>query len=245
MQTLRVTPLGSSAATAPEASPTEQQQWTSAGGESDRVVNSQTFDIEYQLESVGPWGVSKVELWGTRDQGATWQSHGIDSDNRSPFRVTVPSAGTYGFRLLVDGANSAGSIPPQPRDPPELTVTVDLQPPTVQLQGAELGQGNLADHLLLRWTASDTNLEPRPIALFYSSHPQGPWSTIAAGLENSGSYTWRIERHVPGRFYLKLAARDTAGNVATFVSPSFLELARPQPTGRLGTVRPVTDAPTR
>ena len=141
----------------------------------------------------------------------------------------------------MDGANSAGAAPPRPGDAAELVVSVDLQPPTAELLAADLGQGNLSDHLLVRWSATDTNLEPRPIALFYSSFPNGPWSTIASGLENTGSYTWRIERHVPGRFYLRLEARDKAGNLATFQTPSPIALARPQPTGRLRSVRPITD----
>ena len=260
-QTLRVTPLGPDngpplmelparpTARPARERPATQSDWAPARSPADfaptdlsaRVVNSRTFDIEYDLQAVGPWGVSKVEIWGTHDAGRTWQSFGVDPDNRSPIRVTVPAAGTFGFRILVDGANSAGSIPPQSGDEPELNVSVDLQPPTTELLAAELGQGNLADHLLVRWAATDTNLEPRPIALFYSSYPNGPWSTIASGLENTGKYTWRIERHVPGRFYLRLEARDTAGNLATYQTPSPIALARPQPTGRLRSVRSIAD----
>lgn len=252
LQSLGGTPLGpghtpSRAESTPWASPqsktnTVESDWSPAQSPAPlptRVVNSLTFDIEYDLQSVGPWGVSKIELWGTHDNGRTWRSFGVDPDNRSPFRVTVPQAGTFGFRILVDGANSAGSPPPQAGDEPELSVSVDLQPPTAELLAAELGQGNLADHLLVRWTAADTNLEPRPIALFYSSYPNGPWSTIASGLENTGSYTWRIERHVPGRFYLRLEARDIAGNLATFQTPTPIQLSRPQPSGRLRSVRPI------
>ena len=256
-QTLRVTPLGPDNAPPlmekpqPSLRPareraTAQSDWAPVPAQSPadlaaRVVNSRTFDIEYDLQSVGPWGVSKVEIWGTHDDGRSWRSYGVDPDNRSPIRVTVPAAGTFGFRILVDGANSAGSSPPQSGDAPELNVSVDLQPPTTELLAAELGQGNLADHLLVRWAATDTNLEPRPIALFYSSYPNGPWSTIASGLENTGKYTWRIERHVPGRFYLRLEARDTAGNLATYQTPSPIALARPQPTGRLRSVRSIAD----
>ncbi len=246
MQSLRMTPLDADHAPAlvestPWPSP-KQDAWVPAASAVDlaeRMVNSRTFDVEYDLESVGPWGVSKVELWGTQDNGRSWQSYGVDPDNRSPVRVTVPGTGVYGFRILVDGANSAGARPPQAGDEAELTVSVDLQPPTAELVATELGEGNLADHLLVRWTASDSNLEQRPIALFYSSHARGPWSTIASGLENTGSYTWRIERHVPGRFYLRLEARDTAGNLATFLTPKPILLSRPQPMGRLRSVRPV------
>ena len=77
-------------------------------------------------------------------------------------------------------------------------------------------RGSASGELMVRWEADDDNLEPRPISLFYSSRPAGPWTTIATNLENVGEYTWPLERHVPRRFYLKLEARDTAGNVAAF-----------------------------
>lgn len=223
-----------------------KQDWASTGSASGApmLVNARTFDVEYDLDSVGPWGVAKVELWGTQDDGATWQSYGIDSDNRSPARVTVPHAGTFGFRIIVEGANGTSSVTPAPGVEPELVVKVDLQSPTVEIVAVEPGEGNLSDHLRIRWQASDDNLEQRPIGLFYSSFPNGPWSTVAAGLENTGSYVWRIERHVPGRFYLRIEARDTAGNVAAFQTAEPIELNRPQPTGTLRSVRPISGVPT-
>ncbi|TWU21883.1 hypothetical protein Pla144_43170 [Bythopirellula polymerisocia] len=229
----------------PLESEQSNQEWSSTGRQPGEplLVNSRTFDVEYDLQSVGPWGVAKVELWGTQDGGATWQSYGVDPDNRSPVRARVPSAGVYGFRILVDGANGAGSPPPRSGEAPELVITVDLEPPAAELLSAELGEGNLNDHLHIRWKAEDDNLEPRPIGLYFSSQPNGPWSAIAAGLENTGSYTWRIERHVPERFYVRLEVRDTAGNVATFQTPEPLALNRPQPTGHLRDVRPITGVP--
>jgi len=212
---------------------------TSTAGLSDRMVNSLAFDIEYDLQSVGPWGVSKVELWGTHDDGKTWQSYSVDSDNRSPVRVSVPDEGVYGFRILVDGVNSVEAAPPRSGEKPELIVAVDLQAPRAELVSTELGKGNLADHLLLRWAVEDRNLERRPIGLFYSSYPNGPWSTIATGLENTGAYTWRLQRHMPNQFYVRLEARDMAGNLATDQTSAPISLSRPQPTGRLRSVRPI------
>jgi len=212
---------------------------SSTSGMGSRVVNSRTFDVEYALESIGPWGVAKVELWGTHDGGRTWQSFGVDNDNRSPVRATVPTAGVYGFRILVDGANGAAAARPRDGDKPDLVVAVDLEPPTAELLSAEVGQRNLTGHLVVRWAVADRNLEPRPISLFYSTLPNGPWSTIASGLENTGGYTWRLERHVPDRFYLRLEARDVAGNLAAHQSSAPILLSRPQPTGRLRGVRPV------
>jgi hypothetical protein len=234
------------ASEAPKAlPPIDDESWESKGPNPGEplLVNARTFDVEYDLQEVGPWGVAKVELWGTQDNGKTWQSYGIDPDNRTPVRVTAPNGGTFGFRILVEGANGVSAPPPHSGAEPELIVNVDLQPPVAKILAAEPGEGNLSDHLRIRWQADDDNLDARPIGLFYSSLPNGPWSTVAAGLENTGSYVWRIERHVPGRFYLRLEARDTAGNVATYQTPEPLALDRPQPTGTLRNIRPITGVP--
>jgi hypothetical protein len=210
-----------------------------------RWVNSTTFDVDYDLQTVGPWGVSKVELWATRDGGREWVNFGLDNDNRSPMRVTVPAAGVYGFRLIVSGANGAAVPTPASGDQPELVIGVDLEEPQGDLQAAEIGQGNLADHLLIRWTATDENLEARPVGLFYATEPQGPWSTIATDIDNSGQYAWRLLRQVPEKLYLRLEIRDKAGNVAIRSSPAPVVLNLPQPTGRLRSVRPVQEDPSR
>jgi hypothetical protein len=224
--------------------PTGEAEWTSTGRNPDEplLVNARTFDVDYELQTVGSWGVAKVELWGTLDGGATWQSFGVDPDNRSPARITVPDSGTYGFRIAVEGANSAPASPPQSGQKPELVVTVDLDGPAAQLLGTQAGAGCQADQMLIRWMAKDDNLEPQPVGLFYSSRPNGPWSTIATGLENTGEFAWKIERHIPNHVFLKLEVRDTAGNATVQQTPQPIELNRPQPTGTLRNIRPVMGA---
>jgi hypothetical protein len=188
-------------------------------------VGSRTFALEYDLDQVGHWGVSKVELWGTRDGGRSWRSYARDDDNRSPLVVTVDDEGLYGFRIIVASAGSSAGREPTAGDAPELWVDVDLRRPVVELTAIERGDGNQADHLILRWRADDGNLEARPISLFYSSRPSGPWTAVATNLENTGSYAWRVERYVPARFYLRLEARDTAGNLAAFQTREPVEFA--------------------
>jgi hypothetical protein len=128
----------------------------------------------------------------------------------------VDEEATYGFRIVVQTAGGSIAPCPQPGDAPELWVAVDLQQPIAELTAIERGAGNLADHLILYWRAEDDNLPRQPVSLYYSSRLSGPWSTVAANLENTGQYAWRIERHVPERFYLRLEVRDAAGNVAAF-----------------------------
>jgi hypothetical protein len=210
-----------------------------------RWVNSLTFDVDYDLQTVGPWGVAKVELFATRDGGGSWANFGADPDNRSPMRVTVPAAGVYGFRLVVNGANGAPAATPVAGDKPELVIGVDLTEPTAELQPAELGQGHLADHLIIRWSATDENLDARPVGLFYANSPEGPWSTVATAIDNNGQYAWRLLQQVPQQLFLRLEVRDKAGNVAVRQSPAPVALNLPQPTGTLRSVRPVQADPQR
>ena len=183
--------------------------------------------------------MSTVELWGTRDGGQTWNRYAQDDDNRSPLVVTVDDEGLYGFRILVQNAGGAAVEPPRSGDEPELWVSVDLKRPIIELTAIERGEGNLADHLILRWRAEDNNLEPRPIALFFSSRPSGPWSAIATNLEDTGEYAWRVERYVPARIYLRIEARDTAGNLAAFQTREPVEFSPAELGARLRSAAPV------
>ena len=181
-----------------------------------KLVNSRTFSLEYALAEVGARGVSKVELWGTRDGGTTWRVFAVDNDNRSPLQVTVDGEGEYGFSIVVEDAGGMGGYPPKPGDTPELWIGVDLQPPQARIIAVNTARSAVGGELVLSWESDDDNLEPRPVSLFYSSRPAGPWTSIATNLESTGSFSWPLERHVPRRIYLKLEARDTAGNVAVY-----------------------------
>jgi hypothetical protein len=234
---LTVTP-GSQATTIvhPSIGPIGEHQPTDA---QIKRVGSRTFSLEYDLDDAGRWGVAKVELWGTRDGGKTWNSFAIDDDNRSPLIVTVDAEGVYGFRIAVDVAGNAAAAPPSPGNAPDLWVSVDLQRPVVELTAIERGDGNLADHLVFRWKVVDDNLEPRPISIFYSSRPMGPWSAVATNLEDTGEYAWRVERFVPARFFVRIEARDTAGNLAAYQTREPIEVAPVGGGGHLRSAEPI------
>ena len=70
-----------------------------------RMVASSEFELEYEIESVGPSGIGKVELWGTRDGGRTWSDYAVDTDKQSPMPVAVDGEGIYGFRILVQSGD--------------------------------------------------------------------------------------------------------------------------------------------
>jgi hypothetical protein len=224
---------------ASDSPPTDAYTNQQSAAVDSKLIGSRTFALEYDLEDVGHRGVSKVELWGTRDGGKSWRMYAQDDDQRSPLAVTVDEEGRYGFRIVVDSVEGSTAPRPQSGDVPELWVAVDLRQPVAELTAIERGAGNAGDQLILHWRAEDDNLEARPISLYYSSRPRGPWSVVATNLQNTGEYAWRIERHVPERFYLRLEARDAAGNRAAFCTREPIEFAAPAPTASLNSAESI------
>ncbi|HET6884237.1 MAG TPA: hypothetical protein VFI31_29060 [Pirellulales bacterium] len=207
------------------------------------LVNKPRFELIYDVEAVGSAGVDQVELWMTTDGGRTWKSYGLDEDCRSPMPVKVKGEGIYGFRVVVETTTGLRSPTPVGGDLPDVWVEVDTTRPEARLLSADQGNGDEADRLVICWEASDQHLAGRGISLRWAESPQGPWSTIASGLENTGRYAWRLDQRVPRQIYLLLEARDEAGNIAInpFAQPVSLDLIRPQ--GRIREVRPVGAAP--
>jgi chitodextrinase len=63
-------------------------------------------------------------------------------------------------------------------------------------------------------------------------------------LENTGEYAWRVERYVPARFYIRVEARDTAGNLAAFQTREPVEFSPANLAGRLRPAEPQKSAAT-
>ncbi|HUT94823.1 MAG TPA: hypothetical protein VMY37_35525 [Thermoguttaceae bacterium] len=207
-----------------------------------QMVNSRLFELEYDVDSVGPSGIGRVVLWGTRDGGRAWTSFGTDRDNRSPMLVTVPDEGIYGFRVGVENGVGLGGKKPQSGDPPQVRIGVDLTKPDVRFLSAEQGTGEATGQLIIRWEAGDQMLAARPVSLFYCDTRGGPWLRIASGLENTGRYAWSVDRRLAERIYFRVEVRDQAGNVGLSETTEAVALDPVRPAGRIGSVRPVVDA---
>lgn len=223
--------LASAVDTAPATRPVDLTRTSTAGRR--RVVNSRKFQIGYNLEGVGPSGVSSVDLYITDDSGAHWYHYGIDDDNISPIMVEVPSEGTYGFALGVRSGAGLASDPPQNGDAPSIVVVVDQTVPALELLPVQQGFGKNVNKLLISWKCSDANLSERPISLFYSPTGQAPWLPIADPIENSGTYVWNMGAAVPTKFTVRIEARDLAGHVQTLDSPQPIVIDLSRPTAKI------------
>ncbi len=175
------------------------------------AINSHEVELHYRLNGGDQDAV--VELWYTRDRGASWQRGGSQKREQGPLIFSAPAEGLYGFILKVPGAGAI-SNPPDAFQSPQRWVFVDYTPPLVQWDGVDLEEkraGARAAHL--RWTAYDDNFASRPIALAWQSDGASEWRGIEAALPNLGRYDWQIPREAAGSIRLKITARDEGEQV--------------------------------
>lgn len=192
------------------------------------LVASKSFAVDYEIKNSGPAGVKKVEMYITRDNGKTWQLLGEDADRTPPFDVTLPEEGRYGLRVVV--MSPAGwQQAPKPGEVPRIQVEVDTTPPEAELYQLIPDPASATDSLLIRWSAKDAHLAAQPVNLYFAERPEGPWWAVKTGLPPAGQYSWKVPQGVPPEVYLRLEARDQAGNVsrANTPEPVSVDLSRP------------------
>ena len=179
-----------------------------------RMVNSKRVTLNFELKDVGASGVSGVELWCTQD-AHTWKKGEIEAQTNHSFTVEVKEEGLYGFTLLARNGSGVGKEDaPAPGEQPQVWVMVDVTKPTVQISSVEITRAGKEPTVEIHWSAKDKNLGPKPITLSYAEQPEGPWTPIAAGVENSGQYEWQPPTTAPHRLYLRVEAVDMPGNSA-------------------------------
>jgi len=203
-----------------------------------QVMNSTRFDLEYDVSAVGPSGIDSVELWCTQNSGRSWKMWQTDADRQSPVSVSVAGEGLFGFRVVIQGGNGLSGRRPAAGDAPDVVIAVDRTAPQIQITGATYGHGPDSGKLMIRWKASDTQLDSRPISLFYRADAQQSWIPIATRLPNTGNYHWSVDASIPEQFYLRAAAIDVAGNQSQHEPSSPISNDGLVPRGQIRAVRP-------
>lgn len=201
---------------------------------------SRKFSLDYEVESAGRAGVEEVELWGTADRGQTWKRWGADPDRQTPFDIETNNDGVYGFCIVVVAKNGLATARPISQSPPDIFVVVDTLKPVVRITGATYGEGDQTGSLLIRYQCEDENISARPISLAFSNSPQGPWTTIAAGLENRGGYVWPADPQLPRQIYLRIDATDLSGNNGSYVLDTPIDIQGLAPRARIRGFNPIT-----
>ncbi|HUP81474.1 MAG TPA: hypothetical protein VM260_23185, partial [Pirellula sp.] len=201
--------------------------------------SSKAFSLDYNIDNDPDSPISSVELWGTSDEGQTWQMWGQDPDRASPFDIEVESEGLFGFRMVIVGANGLASNRPRNGDNADAWIHVDIEKPQAKLISALYGKGKESGSMIIEYRASDDYFSDRPITLLYSQTPTGPWTTIATGIRNNGRYVWQADPSLPTSIYLRIEAHDAAGNVGVNQLDLPIDVEGLAPRGRIQGFRPI------
>ena len=208
-----------------------------------RFSKGKRFSLDYELEAVGLQGAESIELYGTTDNGRTWQLWGSDPDQQSPFDIETQDIGVFGFRICVVGRNGLASPRPLPGEAPDIFVVVDVDDPQVRITGAKYGEGSRVGSLVISYECDDRNLPLRPITLAFSDSLEGPWTTIVAGLRNEGQYIWAADPSLPRQLYLRIDAVDEAGNRGVYLLDQPIDTQGLAPRAKIRGFQPLSQGP--
>jgi hypothetical protein len=194
-----------------------------------RLVNKKRITLNYEVKDVGPSGVSGVELWYTRD-AKDWKRHDSAPETKPPYIIEVQEEGLYGFTLLAKNGIGLSKDPPRSGDLPQVWVEVDLTRPTVAVTDVKAGYSDKAPILTVQWKANDKNLGGQPITVSYAEKENGPWQPIVTNVENTGRCAWPLRPGVPPKLFVRVEARDLAGNVGAAQTPAPVQVDMSRPT---------------
>lgn len=205
-----------------------------------KLVNSMSFNIGYSLDQVGPSGVGSVKLFITEDNGRMWYEYGTDPDRTSPFQVRVEKSGQFGFAIRATSGIGLSENPPQPGQVPEIVVIVDRVAPQPKFGVIQQGQGLAHNQVQFSWVLTDSDLADAPVMLLKADSPSGPWEPITEWMENSGRYQWTVGQTIDRPVYIRLEARDLAGNIGRVDLAQPLQIDLVKPTARIIDIETVT-----
>lgn len=177
------------------------------------VIDSRRVAIEFQSDD-SP--VEQAEVWQTRDEGRTWQAAKVERIERSAVIVSAEADGLLGFWLVVRNAAGMSALPPSPGQPPQVTVLVDTQPPTLQLRGARVTWSDGNAGLTLHATLAEENIDASAVRAF--ARPCGddaaPWRDLGPILIRAGRASAQLpsELSTMTKLDVCVSATDLAGN---------------------------------
>ena len=223
----------------PPAEPNQSQQDFADEEPKLHYVNNKMFSLDYSVEDVGPSGVASVDLFVTENGGRQWFRYGSDTDRKSPFQIDTMGEGTFGFSLRIKNGVGVADIPPQPGESPEILITVDQTPPSIEMAQPTVRKG--ANGVVqFNWRIREINPATESVRLEIAAATGGAWSNVFDWQADRGGFEMPLSEGLPPAVHFRLTARDAAGNLtsAQTVRPVVVDLHKP--SGRLLRVSPGT-----
>ncbi len=201
-----------------------------------RHWNERKVPFELEFSKVGRVELDEITMWCTKDEGLTWTKFTEDrqvkdiGSGKQLFTVELDDDGVYGFRIIAKNKFGRGKPPPVAGDLPEIRLELDTTKPEAKLFAPQ-PDPQRPETLLIRWAATDKNLDKTPVSLEWAERPDGKWNPIALDLSNQpAQYAWQPGKDIPVQVYLRIRVRDAAGNegIAVTREPIPVDLSEPE-----------------
>jgi hypothetical protein len=209
-------------------------------------VRDRQVAIDFDIDRRGPSGIKRIEVYVTQDDGQSWFKYSETLNTAPPLQLDLPPRdGLYGFSMVLYSGVGQSEGPPRPGVEPQFRLLVDRTLPQVMLYEPVLDP-NQPNSLIVRYKAADANLMSDSITLYWKSRPDQPWQPLTAGSPRPSAQfagvqecSWTLPPDVPNSVYLRVTARDQAGNVGEFVTRDAVTVDLNKPVARFKAIVPV------
>jgi len=172
---------------------------------------------EELLGSLAPADAAAVglEVWLSRDGGATWTRYLRQVDTRKAALVRFRADGIYGVYVAKVPPDESQHTPPAAGVEPQLSVLVDTARPVIRVaRPSEDTLIKAGSPVEIAWSASDANPVADGVALAFSPDGGATWVPVAKGKAYTGSHLWMSPEVDLGRYTVRATVIDAAGNEA-------------------------------
>ena len=158
----------------------------------------------------------------TRDPESAAYTHGTE--------VTVAAVPGEGYGFVAWGGDLSGSANPavvtMDADKSVTATFADVAAPVVDVLAPDGGETVFVDSLVsITWSAVDNAAVTAVDVLLSRSGAGGSFDTLAAGVANSGSLAWTVTEPTTADAFVKVVARDAAGNAGEALSAAAFAVA--------------------
>jgi hypothetical protein len=222
-----------------------------------QYANTTHLELDYEVAECGPSDIGFVDLWLTRDNGRNWEFFredpagprtagnmtGMSGPDKRTVAVDLPCEGLYGFTIVLKSRAGLCRQPPVAGEAPEIRVEVDTTAPNAVLLLPK-ADSRQRDALILSWEVTDKNPQAA-VTLEWSQDHTAAWQLIAdtPGFPNptpehpdAKGYVWKMPPGIPPKVYLRVTARDAAGNASAAETKEPVLIDLKEPRGRLVSV---------
>lgn len=181
-----------------------------------------TFRIPFRLDPAEADRLKAIELYVSKDQGATWERYHSTSPSGRDFTYRSEGDGEYWFGVRT--VDSLGKAQPANVDDltPGLKVIVDSQAPEFSLETRSLRPGLVA----IDWKVTDANADLASLVIEgREAQEKSGWKPLK--IQPAAAGRVRLPTKAEGPLEFRAKVRDLAGNVAEAESRTTVAASAP------------------